>query len=294
VAASLRSFEARDRKAVVDLSRHALARPSEHVGNPVWGSVEDLERETADWSPPPEETLFVAEEEDQVVGFGGVELPRGFDHAEVFGPLVAPAAQGHRLGTALLEASLELARSAGANAAFEAVGIQNTGGRILLERHGFVARGGPQATYQLRPADHRPLQDPPEGVVIRRAKPEDLHLMLDLYHEGFPEGRFPEAVWVENIERGTVYVAEARGQVVAVLNIDPGDRWIYHVAVAESERNRRVGSYLLSRALEDYWREHPGEILGLDVGADNVPAIRLYRRQGFAPQQVLQTFELRF
>ena len=31
--------------------------------------------------------------------------------------------------------------------------------------------------------------------------------------------------------------------------------------------------------------------LGLDVDADNVPAIRLYRRQGFAPWLVLQTFE---
>jgi hypothetical protein len=28
------------------------------------------------------------------------------------------------------------------------------------------------------------------------------------------------------------------------------------------------------------------------VNADNVPAIRLYRRQGFAPWLVLQTFEL--
>jgi ribosomal protein S18 acetylase RimI-like enzyme len=48
---------------------------------------------------------------------------------------------------------------------------------------------------------------------------------------------------------------------------------------------------LLSRSLELFWGGHPGASLGLDVDADNVPAIRLYRRQGFAPWLVLQTFE---
>ncbi len=62
--------------------------------------------------------------------------------------------------------------------------------------------------------------------------------------------------------------------------------------MTESERSRGVGAYLLSRSLEEYWAEHPGETLGLDVKADNLPAIRLYRRQGFTPWLVLQTLEL--
>jgi ribosomal protein S18 acetylase RimI-like enzyme len=77
-----------------------------------------------------------------------------------------------------------------------------------------------------------------------------------------------------------------------VVNIDPSDRWIYHLGVAESERSRGLGSYVLSRALSDYWSTHPGETLGLSVLADNVPALRLYRRQGFAPLLVLRPFEL--
>jgi ribosomal protein S18 acetylase RimI-like enzyme len=117
--------------------------------------------------------------------------------------------------------------------------------------------------------------------------------VLTLYHECFPEGRFPDSVWAESVGQGTVYAAEADDRLVAVLNIDSKDRWIYHVGVAETDRNRKVGSYVLSRALEDYWAEHPGETLGLDVRADNVPAIRLYRRQGFAPWLVVQPFELK-
>jgi ribosomal protein S18 acetylase RimI-like enzyme len=53
-----------------------------------------------------------------------------------------------------------------------------------------------------------------------------------------------------------------------------------------------VGACILSKALTAYWSSHPGETLGLSVRADNLPALRLYRRQGFAPLLVLQAFEL--
>jgi ribosomal protein S18 acetylase RimI-like enzyme len=292
VAVSLRSYRPSDAERVVELSRITIARPEFQVGNPVWTTTEELESELADWDPPATETLLVAADGRRLVAFGGIELPRGFPHAELFGPLVATEARGHRLGTQLLEASIERARSDGVEALLAAVGTRNAAGRILLERHGFRVRGRPQATFRLKPGEHRPLAEAPERVSTRVADEDDLPAALTLYRECFPHGRFPDAVWRENVRTGTVYAAEADGELVAVLNIDPHDRWIYHVGVTESERNRGVGSFLLSRALEDYWGGHPGQPLGLDVDADNVPAIRLYRRQGFAPWLVLQTFEL--
>lgn len=292
MAASLRSYRPGDADRVVELSRRTLARPEFQVGNPVWTTKEELESELADWDPPPERTLLVAEDGRRLVAFGGVELPRGFRHAELFGPLVGAESRGHRLGTRVIEASIDLARSGGADSLVGAIGTRNAAGRILLERHGFRVRGRPQATFRLRSEDHRPHEDVPEDVEVRVATQEDLPAALELYRECFPQGRFPEEVWRENIEAGSVYAAVADGGIVAVLNIDPSDRWIYHVGVTASERNRGIGSYLLSRSLESYWREHPGQSLGLDVDADNVPAIRLYRRQGFAPWLVLQTFEL--
>jgi ribosomal protein S18 acetylase RimI-like enzyme len=292
VAGSLRSFAPADRDRVVELSRVALARPELQVGNPVWTTPDELESELADWDPPPEETLFVVDDEGQVVGFGGVELPRGFEHAELFGPLLATDVRGRKLAMLLLEASLDRARTGRATAVFASVGTRNANGRILLERHGFRPRGAPQATYRLRPDDHRPADTAPSRVAVRLATGADLEPALELYRECFPGGRFSANVWRENIERGTVYVADDADRAVAVLNIDPGDRWIYHVGVTASERNRGVGGYLLSQALEHYWARHPGETLGLDVDASNVAAIRLYRRQGFAPWLVLQVFEL--
>ena len=289
---SLRSFQRKDAGAVVALSRHALMHPEEHLGNPVWTTIEELEAELGDWDPPPEETLCVAEESGDVVGFGGVELPHDFAHAELFGPLVDREHQGQRLGTRLLDASVEIARARKADSAIAAVGTHNAAARILLERAGFARKGTPQATYRLQPREHREAPEPPDGVEVRQGRTEDLGDVLALYTECFPEGRFSEKVWRASIEDGGVYLAEADGHPTAVLNIDPHDRWIYHVGVTENERSRGVGGYLLSRALQDYWGRHPGETLGLDVAADNVPAHRLYRRQGFAPWLVLQTYEL--
>jgi len=293
VAVNLRSFRRGDAAAVAELSRTALARPEDQVGNPVWQTREDLENELADWVPDPEETLVVAEEEEGVVGFGGIELPSGFSHAELFGPLVRPSARGHKLGTRLLDASLELAgASGGVEFVVAAVGTRNADGQMLLQRKGFGPRGKPQATFRLRPDEHRPVPDRPDGLDVRPGTPADLDEVLALYRECFPDGRFPDVAWRTSLELGEVTVAEAGGRPVAIAAVDARDRWMYHVGVSAAERERGVGAYLVSRALERHWHEHPDETIGLDVLADNVPAIRLYRRQGFAPWLVLQPYEL--
>jgi ribosomal protein S18 acetylase RimI-like enzyme len=292
VASSLRSFRAEDRPAVLDLSRHALQRPAEQVGNPLWTTRDELDSELSDWDVDPAETLLVEEHDGDVVAFGGVEVSPGWEHADLFGPLVAPEARGQKLGTVLLEASIERAEDRGAGKLLASVGTRNLSGRILLERVGFQRYGTASAIFRLAPGDHRPVQPGPEGVTVRRGSVEDLDAALELYRECFPGGAFPEVAWREGLEAGSVYLAEADGRGLAIVNIDPSDRWVYHLGVTRSERSHGVGAYVLSRAIEDYWGEHPGEVLGLSVRADNLPALRLYRRQGFAPLLVVESFEL--
>ena len=111
MGSSLRSFAPGDRAAVLELSRHALQKPQEQVGNPLWTTAEELESELSDWDVPPEETLFVDEIDGEVVGFAGVEVSPGFDHADLFGPLVAPSHRGQKIGTVLLETAIERAEN---------------------------------------------------------------------------------------------------------------------------------------------------------------------------------------
>lgn len=292
MASSLRSFRADDRPAVLHLSRHALQRPAEQVGNPLWTTPDELESELSDWDDDPAETLLVEEQDGEVIGFGGVEVSRGWEHADLFGPLVAPEYRGQNLSTVLLEASIERAEDRGAQRVLAAVGARNLTGRLLLERAGFRHRGTASAIFRLSQADHRPAGPGPSGVAFRRGRPGDLEAALRLYRECFPGGVFPESAWRAGLEQGTVYFADSSEGGLAIVNIDPSDRWIYHLGVTENERAHGVGSYILSRAVTDYWREHPGETLGLSVRADNLPALRLYRRQGFAPLLVVESFDL--
>jgi ribosomal protein S18 acetylase RimI-like enzyme len=292
VASSLRNLRTDDRSAVLELSRHALQRPAEQVGNPLWKTRDELESELADWDIDPAETLLVEEQEGEVIGFGGVEVSPGWEHADLFGPLVAPEFRGQKLGTLLLEESIERAENRGAERVLASVGTRNLNGRLLLERAGFKRHGTASAVFRVTAADHRPVEPGPPGVTVRPGTSEDLDTALHLYRECFPGGVFPDVAWREGLDAGSVYLAEEAGTSLAVVNIDPSDRWIYHLGVTESERSHGVGSYIQSRALANYWEGHPDEALGLSVRADNLPALRLYRRQGFAPLLVADSFEL--
>jgi ribosomal protein S18 acetylase RimI-like enzyme len=289
---SLRSFRTDDRPAVLDLSRHALQRPAEQVGNPLWTTRDELESELSDWDVDPAETLLVEEQGGEVIAFGGVEVSAGWEHADLFGPLVDPEFRGQKLGTVLLEASIERAENRGAERILASVGTRHFTGRLLLQRAGFQPRATASAIFRLSAADHRPIEPGPAGVTVARGTEDDLETALRLYRECFPGGVFPEVAWSQGLEAGTVYLAKVNGQALAVVNIDPSDRWIYHLGVTESERAHGVGGYVLSRALEDYWKSHPDDVLGLSVRAHNLPALRLYRRQGFAPLLVVESFEL--
>lgn len=294
VANSLRSFSRDDIPAVLELSRRALTRPQEHVGNPLWATKDELESELADWHEPPEETLLVDTADGVVVGFSGVEVAKGFLHADLFGPLIAPGYRGQKLGSELLDASLALAVEHARRSVVASVGPRNLSGRLLLEHAGFHPRGTAKAVFRLAPEEHQPAAEGPPGLDVRRAAPDDLDAALHLYHETFPDGVFPDDAWRDGLEKGSVYLAEREGTPLAILNIDRSDRWAYQIGVVAEERSRGVGQFLLSRVLETYWGEHPGEMLGLSVEADNIPALHLLRKQGFAPWLVLQSYELWF
>lgn len=292
MASSLRSFSREDIPAVLELSRRAFSRAEEQVGNPLWASLDELESELSDWDEPPEATLLVDDEDGLVVGFGGVEVAKGFPHADLFGPVIAPGYRGQKLGRELLDASVAIAVEHGRSSVVGSVGPRNISGRLLLEHNGFHTRGPAKAVFRLAPEEHRAVTEGPEGVDVRRGEAEDLEPALSLYHSTFPEGVFPDEAWRNGLAKGSVYLAERRGTPLAFVNIDPNDRWAYQIGVVAAERSRGVGNFLLSRVLQEYWAEHPGEVLGLSVEADNVAALRLLRRQGFAPWLVLQPYEL--
>jgi ribosomal protein S18 acetylase RimI-like enzyme len=284
----LRSFRPGDAPALLELSRRAQTRDEEQVGTPLWSSNEELEEELGGLDRSPEETLRVAEEDGTVAGFGGIELE---DDAVLFGPLVNPAFRGRKVGRTLFAASIELARANGVDRLGAAIGVRNAGGRLMLERAGFEPDGGPVAVYRLLPDAHRSMAASAPGVTTRSAGPADLDALLPLCRECFTRTRLSDEAWRRALERGQVRVAEENGQPVAIVRVNPIRGRVFH-GVTGGARARGIGGYVLSEALQAYWRDHPGRVLRMTSPVENLPASRLYRHQGFIPWLVLQPFEL--
>jgi ribosomal protein S18 acetylase RimI-like enzyme len=289
VAVSLRNFQPSDADVLLELSRRAQTREEEQVGVPLWSTREELDAELGGLSRAAEETLRVADDDGTVAGVGGIELE---DEPLVFGPLVAPAFRGRKVGRTLLAASIELARAKGLDRLVAAVGVRNKGGRLMLERNGFEPRGGPVTVYRVLPELHRPVLEPAHpDIKTHMASPADADRVLPLCHECFARSEIADVAWKRALDQGQVRVAEEAGTPVAIVRINPARRRVFHGVTAKA-RARGIGGFVLSEALTGYWDEHPGEALRLAVPVENVPATRIYRHQGFQPWLLLQPFQL--
>jgi ribosomal protein S18 acetylase RimI-like enzyme len=144
-------------------------------------------------------------------------------------------------------------------------------------------------------------------VTIREAKPEDAEQFIAFFQrlDDEPDGMIPSALseFQITIEQGrhllntylttknsAFFVAEVEGHIVGVLNCDGGKRQAtrhnasFGIAVAREQRNKGIGTALLSHLIE--WAKDMGVLkrLELEVYAHNAPAIHLYRKFGFVEE----------
>ncbi|WP_048548034.1 ribosomal protein S18-alanine N-acetyltransferase [Nostocoides jenkinsii] len=129
------------------------------------------------------------------------------------------------------------------------------------------------------------------GLVVRALTWPDIARVVEVEREIFPTDPWaPESWWAELAHRPRreyVLAEDADGNVVAYAGIDHGGDVsdIMTVAVTPAARGTGLGDRLLGR-LEDAAVARGAEAVILEVRADNEPAIRLYRRHGYA---VIQT-----
>jgi ribosomal protein S18 acetylase RimI-like enzyme len=123
---------------------------------------------------------------------------------------------------------------------------------------------------------------------VRIAVRADHPAVSQILSEGFPDSDHctPNLVQREN-EGYRHYLLMVAGEAVAAAAVqDPGPdavrrrAWLKLIAVRKSHRNRHFGKRLVAGILATEARHHLPSI-GLEVLADNAPAIRLYRASGF-------------
>ena len=117
------------------------------------------------------------------------------------------------------------------------------------------------------------------GIRIRQAKEHDISDIMEIERESF-SSPWSKSIFLSEIERGNVFVAEIRGEIVGYIvisSIIEGEVHIENIAVSKKWRRKGIGKKLLEFALMNF----PNAYFYLEVRPSNKPAISLYRKYGF-------------
>lgn len=121
--------------------------------------------------------------------------------------------------------------------------------------------------------------------IIRPMELDDIDPVLTIERVSSPDPWTPGILRDELRGGGRrYYVATIGGQVVGFCGMltQVGEGHVTNIAVAPGFRARRIAAHLLLRGVRWALEQHVGA-LTLEVRVGNEPAIRLYRRFGFAP-----------
>ena len=122
-------------------------------------------------------------------------------------------------------------------------------------------------------------------LIVRPMELEDVDAVLTIERQSSPDPWTPGILHDElQGERRHYLVACANDVVVGFCGMltQVGEGHLTNIAVAPLFRARRVAAHLLLPSVQWAIRQHVGA-LTLEVRVGNDPAIRLYRRFGFAP-----------
>ncbi len=145
-----------------------------------------------------------------------------------------------------------------------------------------------------------------EAVVIRKAKKEDIPIVMYINKVSLPEN-YPEWFFEEHLERWgeAFYVAEVGGKVVGYVmsRVEFGAPYVVEgsivkkghivsIAVLEGYRRRGIGRRLMENALRSLKEVYECKEVYLEVRVSNLPAIRLYEKLGFKKVRVIPMYYL--
>ncbi len=159
----------------------------------------------------------------------------------------------------------------------------------LLERLRRVKRHGPMR--RMLWAGFPAGDTPPEAARARRLDAADLPQLAALYAESYPEGYFEPV----QLERGLFVGVDVGGALASVAGVhvyseSEGVAMLGNIATRPARRGQGLGRAATAALVAALAPR--AQHIGLNVRADNAPALRLYERLGFRTEFIYE--EARF
>ncbi len=276
---------------MVQLSAACARSEADFVLNPLWESEDEFRAEFERHEITPEQHVLVAEGmSGEILGLSGFLRFAGAREGGLLCPIVAKSERGRGLGGQLLRAGLELGRKLGLGLATAGLGTRNRAGFALLTALGFR----PVRQHFLMRCEAQPAGEPPPGLLVEAAKPEDaaaihrLHLECGLAPRS--EGDVQRAL---GDSRHAFTVARRDGELHAFVELDthwPRRPWVSFVGVSPAHRDHGLGTALTAWALAQRFEAGATSAL-LALSPSNRTALRAYEKVGFRLHRVFDVLE---
>ncbi|MGQ9720579.1 MAG: GNAT family N-acetyltransferase [Candidatus Jordarchaeum sp.] len=134
-----------------------------------------------------------------------------------------------------------------------------------------------------------------DGLVIERAKKEDLNTLYQIEKECFPQNSFPKPfLKFLIIQHNSVFLKakirdEVIGFIVGIIQVPYSVGRIYSLDVKPDFRRKGVAASLL-QALENEFKQKGVNVSLLEVDATNTAALNLYQKFSYRPIRVLKNY----
>ena len=226
-------------------------------------------------------------EEHRLVGFCGL-YAFGPPTIEIVG-MVDPAWRRRGIGTALLDAAVEVVRDRGLGPILLVVPGPSAGGHALARRRGATVEHSEHALV---------LHDPPGNsvsdpeITLRVAAADDAPVVARLLAASF--GHAPDDLFARlMVDTGRTLLIERAGDALGTVRIthDEDIGGVYGFAVDPPHQGQGIGRDVLARVCH-LLRDEGAQRVQLEVAVDNDRALDLYRSLGFTRTQTEDYYQL--
>lgn len=201
----------------------------------------------------------------------------GKDQVTLWGPALAANALHSQVPDVLVNEARRALRADRFSSMRTLVDVRNRRQRVLFQAHGFASwKDNHCYERELTGADVEPTP-------VRLASADEHKAVAGILIPAFPESDhcFPDLARRED-QGFRHYVLQVDGRIVAAGAVEAGGRrsWLTMVAVTQEFRGKRLSKQLVEGIIANE-AGRGARAIGLEVLADNAPAIRIYERCGF-------------